>query len=45
MNKEEVFTLAPCSVPQEQFLQSDSTITLYSGSAGKLCAPLYGNVY
>lgn len=25
----------PCSVPQEQFLASDSTITLYSGSAGE----------
>jgi len=30
----EKFTLAPASVPQEQFLKSESTITLYSGSAG-----------
>lgn len=35
-NIQEKFTLAPASVPQEQFLASDSTITLYSGSAGKL---------
>jgi len=32
--EEERFVLAPASIPQEQFLQSDSTITLYSGSAG-----------
>ena len=32
--QEKPFTLAPASVPQEQFLKSDSTITLYSGSAG-----------
>lgn len=43
--QEERFTLAPGSIPQQQFLESDSTITLYSGSAGKLCAPLYGNVH
>jgi len=30
---EERFTLAPASIPQEQFLQSNSTVTLYSGSA------------
>lgn len=30
----EQFTLAPASIPQENFLKSDSTITLYSGSAG-----------
>lgn len=30
----EKFTLAPASLPQEQFLASTSTITLYSGSAG-----------
>lgn len=30
----EQFTLAPASIPQEQFLASDSAITLYSGSAG-----------
>ena len=29
------FVLAPASIPQEQFLKSDSTITLYAGSAGK----------
>ena len=29
-----VDTLAPASIPQEQFLASTSTITLYSGSAG-----------
>lgn len=34
MAKEEQFVLAPASIPQEQFLESDSTITLYSGSAG-----------
>lgn len=28
------FTLAPASLPQEQFLSSESTITLYHGSAG-----------
>lgn len=44
-NEEERFVLAPASVPQQDFLKSDSTITLYSGSAGKLCAPLYGNVH
>lgn len=32
-NKEK-FVLAPASIPQEQFLASDSTITLYAGSAG-----------
>ena len=31
---DEPFTLAPASVPQEQFLASDSKITLYAGSAG-----------
>ena len=31
---EEPFSLAPASLPQEQFLQSDSTVTLYHGSAG-----------
>lgn len=31
---EEKFILAPASVPQQQFLESQSTITLYSGSAG-----------
>jgi hypothetical protein len=31
---DEKFVLAPASVPQQQFLASDSTITLYSGSAG-----------
>jgi len=30
---EEQFVLAPASVPQQQFLASNSTITLYSGSA------------
>lgn len=30
----DVITLAPASVPQEQFLASSSTITLYAGSAG-----------
>jgi len=30
----EKFVLAPASIPQEQFLASKSTITLYSGSAG-----------
>lgn len=30
----EKFVLAPASIPQEQFLASESTITLYSGSAG-----------
>lgn len=32
--QEERFTLAPGSIPQQQFLESNSTITLYSGSAG-----------
>jgi len=32
-NKEQV-RIGPASVPQEQFLESNSTITLYSGSAG-----------
>lgn len=32
--KSERFVLAPASVPQEQFLSSDSTVTLYHGSAG-----------
>ena len=36
MEQKEKFVLAPASIPQEQFLASDSTITLYSGSAGKL---------
>jgi len=31
---DERFILAPASIPQQQFLESDSTITLYSGSAG-----------
>lgn len=44
-SKEERFILAPASIPQQAFLESDSVVTLYSGSAGKLCAPLYGNVY
>lgn len=30
----ERFILAPASVPQQQFLESTSKITLYSGSAG-----------
>ena len=30
----EKFTLAPASIPQQNFLESNSTITLYSGSAG-----------
>lgn len=30
----ERYTLAPASLPQQHFLESDSTITLYSGSAG-----------
>lgn len=34
MNKEEQLILAPASIPQENFLESTSTITLYSGSAG-----------
>ena len=34
MEQKEKFVLAPASIPQEQFLASDSTITLYSGSAG-----------
>ena len=34
MKQDERFTLAPASIPQEQFLSSESTITLYSGSAG-----------
>ncbi len=33
MNNEQ-FTLAPASIPQEQFLASTSDVTLYSGSAG-----------
>jgi len=33
-NKQGGYVLAPASVPQEQFLQSKSTITLYAGSAG-----------
>lgn len=33
-NTQEKFTLAPASQPQEEFLASDSTITLYHGSAG-----------
>lgn len=33
MSKEDDI-IRPASVPQMQFLQSDSTITLYSGSAG-----------
>lgn len=33
MTDEQVI-LAPASLPQEQFIASDSTITLYSGSAG-----------
>jgi predicted phage terminase large subunit-like protein len=32
--KDERIILAPASLPQEQFLASDSTITLYAGSAG-----------
>lgn len=32
--QQELFVLAPASVPQQQFLASDSTITLYHGSAG-----------
>ena len=31
---DEKFTLAPASIPQEQFLDSESTVTLYHGSAG-----------
>ena len=33
-DNDEKFILAPASIPQEQFLRSDSTVTLYSGSAG-----------
>jgi len=33
-SQEEPFTLAPASIPQEHFLDSDSVVTLYSGSAG-----------
>ena len=33
-NNEEQYVLAPASIPQEQFLASDSNITLYAGSAG-----------
>lgn len=36
INNTEQFTLAPASKPQEDFLKSESTITLYAGSAGKL---------
>ena len=42
---DERFVLAPASIPQQQFLESNSTVTLYSGSAGRLSAPLYGNVH
>lgn len=31
---DEVFELAPASLPQQQFLESTSTVTLYHGSAG-----------
>lgn len=31
---DEQFVLAPASISQQQFLESDSTVTLYSGSAG-----------
>lgn len=34
MQQEERFILAPASIPQQQFLESESTITLYAGSAG-----------
>lgn len=34
MNDEEQVVLAPASVPQEQFLASTSTITLYAGAQG-----------
>lgn len=34
LKQQEKLVLAPASVPQEQFLASESTITLYSGSAG-----------
>lgn len=34
LKKQERLILAPASIPQEQFLASDSTITLYNGSAG-----------
>lgn len=37
--EEERFVLAPASIPQQRFLESNSTITLYSGSAGER-APL-----
>lgn len=33
-SKNQPYTIGPASLPQEQFLASDSTITLYSGSAG-----------
>ena len=33
-NQEEQYVLAPASIPQQQFLASESNITLYSGSAG-----------
>ncbi len=32
-NQEEQYVLAPASIPQQQFLASESNITLYSGSA------------
>lgn len=31
--------LAPASLPQEQMLNSTSTVTLYAGSAGELMRP------
>lgn len=31
--KEPPFVLAPASIPQEQFLATESDITLYSGAA------------
>lgn len=34
-SKNDNITVAPASIPQEQFLQSESTITCYSGSAGR----------
>ena len=32
--EEDNFVLAPASVPQEQFLESDATVTLYAGTMG-----------
>lgn len=34
IQNEEPYVLAPASLPQQQFLASDSTITLYAGAQG-----------